>query len=68
MRTKSYLMISAAIFMLVAVLHAVRLAFLLPVHIGPVEIPLWFSAAGTGLAGILAYWGFAAGRRYRRYE
>lgn len=54
--------------MLGAALHAVRLAFLLPVQIGPVELPLWFSAAGLVLAGLLAYWGFTAGRRYRRYE
>jgi uncharacterized membrane protein YhdT len=61
-------MVSASIFMLVAALHAVRLAYLLPAKIGPLEIPVWFSAAALVLSGLLAFWGFAAGRRYRHYE
>jgi len=68
LKTKSYLMLTAALFMLVAVLHAIMLCFQLPVQIGPYEIPLWPSAVGLPAEALLAWWGFSAGRRYRHHE
>lgn len=54
--------------MLVAVLHAVRLCYQLPVKFGPHDIPLWLSAVGLPVGALLAWWGFSAGRRYRRHD
>jgi hypothetical protein len=67
MRTKVYLMVTSAVFFLVAVLHAIRLCYQVPVHIGSVDIPVWFSWTGTFVAAALSLWGFIAGRRYRHY-
>lgn len=67
MKTKAYILVSAAIFMLVAGVHGARVVSQSPVQIGPLQIPMWASWFGFLFAGMLALWGFAAGLRYRRF-
>ena len=58
-----YASVTAAIFMLVAALHLMRVAFGWPANIGGYEIPLFVSSGGVIIAGSLAYWGFQAARK-----
>ncbi|MGA2066668.1 MAG: hypothetical protein ABSG86_16955 [Thermoguttaceae bacterium] len=58
-RCKScYLAISGVIFLIVTVLHALRLVYKVPVQIGDRPLPDWSSWAGAVGAGILCIWAF----------
>ena len=58
----SFNKVAAAIFALVALAHAARLALALPVQLGTMSIPVWISWAGVFVAGAMSVWGFRSSR------
>jgi hypothetical protein len=58
MNEKNYLLISAAIFAVVALLHLVRLVTHWSVQIGAVTFPLWGSWLGLIIGAALSIWAF----------
>jgi hypothetical protein len=46
--------IASGILMIVALAHALRVAFQIPVTMGSVAVPLWLSVPGAIVAGALA--------------
>ena len=56
--SNKYLVVSGAIFGVVAVLHAVRALNQWPVHVGTLEIPVWASWLAMVVAGSLCVWAF----------
>lgn len=56
--TNKYVVVSGAIFGLVAVAHVVRALGQVPVHLGSSEIPIWASWVATIVAGGLCVWAF----------
>lgn len=55
---KTYYEVTSLIFLIVAVLHAMRLLYGWDAVIGGVMVPLWASWAAVLIAGYLAYRGF----------
>jgi hypothetical protein len=55
----AFRLVAAVIFALVALAHAARLAWAVPITIGEQSIPLSVSWVGLILAGMLSLWGFA---------
>jgi hypothetical protein len=55
---RSYNAITAALFLIVAVLHLLRIVFGWTAEIGGLAIPMWVSWLGLIVAGALAYSGF----------
>lgn len=58
MTKKRYLLISASIFGMIAVLHLVRITLGIPVNVGGVSLPIGLSWGGLVLAALLSVWGF----------
>lgn len=58
MSEKNYILISAAIFTLVALLHFVRLFTHWSFQIGAVTVPLWGSWLGLLIGATLSIWAF----------
>ena len=58
MSTKIYLAVSGIIFVIVAVLHLLRLIYLWPAQIGTLTIPMWASCAALVVASALFVWAF----------
>lgn len=58
MSEKNYLLISATIFTLVALLHFVRLFTHWSFQIGAVTVPLWGSWLGLLIGATLSIWAF----------
>ena len=58
MSEKNYILISATIFGLVALLHFVRLLTHSSVQIGAIAVPLWGSLLGLLIAATLSIWAF----------
>jgi hypothetical protein len=56
---RAYLLVSAVIFSLVALLHLARIVFRWSVVIGGWNVPTWLSWVGLIVAGALAYFGFS---------
>jgi hypothetical protein len=54
----AFILVSAIIFAVVALVHALRLALSWQVRIGPLEIPMWFSTLGMIVAAGLCTWAF----------
>jgi hypothetical protein len=54
----AFVLVSGIIFGVVAVIHALRLAFRWKVRIDARELPMWFSALGLVLAAGLSAWAF----------
>ncbi len=52
-----YLMISATIFLVVAIAHLTRLIGGWPIEIAGLVVPVWVSLPGVLFAGALAIWG-----------
>ena len=50
--------VTATLFLIVAIMHLLRIIFGWPVEIGGLSIPLWVSWLGVLVAGGLAYFGF----------
>ena len=66
MSRRAYLLVSAAIFCLVALLHLGRIVFGWSAVIGGWNIPMWLSWVGLIVAGALAYFGFSLARQSAR--
>ena len=58
MNIKAYLTISGIIFLIVAVLHLLRLVYQWPAQIGAVGIPIWASCAALLVSSVLFVWAF----------
>jgi hypothetical protein len=58
MSEKNYILISAAIFTLVALLHFVRLFTHWSFQIGAMTVPLWGSWLGLLIGATLSIWAF----------
>ncbi len=62
MNRKTYMTVTATLFLVVAIMHLLRIIFGWQVEIGGLSIPFWVSWLGVLVAGALAYLGFT---RYR---
>ena len=62
MNRKTYMTVTATLFLVVAIMHLLRIIFGWQVEIGGLSIPFWVSWLGVLVAGALAYLGF---RQYR---
>ena len=58
MNQKTYNGITAALFLIIALLHLLRIVFGWPAEIGGVGIPMWASWLALVVTGALAYVGF----------
>ena len=61
MDQRTYNILTAALFLIVAVLHLLRIIFGWPAGIGGLDIPLWASWLALIVSGGLAYFGFRLG-------
>jgi hypothetical protein len=55
---KAYNTLTAVLFLIIAVLHLLRIIFGWPAQIGELDIPLWASWLALVVSGALAYFGF----------
>ena len=58
MSKNTFTLLAGAIFLIVAVAHALRLIFKWEVVIGGWQVPMWLSAVALVIAAYLAYEGF----------
>ena len=58
MDKKAYNTITAALFLVIAVTHLLRIIFGWSAQIGGLDIPVWVSWLAVVIAGALAYFGF----------
>ena len=58
MSKNTYAQLAAAIFLIVAVVHALRLIFKWVVLIGGWQVPMWVSAVAIVITAYLSYEGF----------
>lgn len=63
MSGRLYLGLSCAVFTAVGVMHAVRLALCVHVHLNHWELPMWISWLGAPAALTLGTWAFVLSRR-----
>jgi len=56
------MMVTATLFLVVALMHLLRIIFGWSVEIGSLSIPFWVSWLGVLVAGALAYFGFTQRR------
>ena len=61
MSLKDHAIVSSVIFLIVFVLHALRIYFNWGAMVGGWEVPMWFSWLAVVLTGYLAYTGFSVG-------
>ncbi len=59
MTQKTFNSVAGTVFLIVALLHALRLLFRWHASIGGWIIPMWVSWAGLAVAGFLAYTAFS---------
>jgi phosphoglycerol transferase MdoB-like AlkP superfamily enzyme len=59
MSRRAYLLITAVIFSLVALLHLVRIIFGWNAMLGSWSVPMWLSWVALIVTGALAYFGFS---------
>jgi hypothetical protein len=59
---KTYMTVTATLFLAVAIMHLLRIIFGWQVEIGGLSIPFWVSWLGVLVAGALAYFGFMQNR------
>jgi hypothetical protein len=55
---KTYNIVTAALFLVIALLHLLRIIFGWPAQIGGLDIPVWVSWLALVITGTLAYVGF----------
>ena len=55
---QTFFLVSGIVFGLVALFHALRLAFRWQVSLRSQEIPIWLSGVGLGVAAGLCLWAF----------
>ena len=58
MTQRTFFLITSILFLLVALLHGIRLLQGWQVTIGGAVVPLWVSGIGLAISGFLAYEGF----------
>ena len=58
MNRNTYLTVSAALFLVVAIAHLLRIIFGWPVEVGGLSIPFWASWLAVLVTAALAYFGF----------
>ena len=63
---KTYNTITAALFLIIAVAHLLRIIFGWGAQIGGLDIPVWVSWLALVVAGALAYFGFRQNSRAER--
>jgi hypothetical protein len=63
MKTRNYLIFTSVIFVIVSLVHLVRLAEGWSMQIGTMGIPLWMSVFGLLVSGGAAFWGLSLLRR-----
>jgi hypothetical protein len=68
MNPKGYLTISSLVFLVVAVLHVLRIAFQVPIQIGSWLVPGWLSYLGAPIALGLSFWAFSLRESVTRVE
>ena len=66
MDQKTYNVITAVVFLIVGVVHLLRIIFGWPAQIGGLEIAVWVSWLALVVAGTLAYFGFRQNMRPER--
>ena len=59
---KTYMTLTATLFLVVAIMHLLRIIFGWQVEIGGLSIPFWVSWLAPLVAGALAYFGFTQKR------
>jgi hypothetical protein len=59
---KTYRTVTATLFLVVAIMHLLRIIFGWQVEIGGLSIPFWVSWLALPVAGALAYFGFMQNR------
>jgi len=59
---KTYMTVTAALFLIVAIAHLLRIILGWQIEIGGLSIPFWVSWLGVLVAGALAYFGFTQKR------
>jgi hypothetical protein len=65
MTPRIFSLIAAAVFLLIALGHALRLLFGWHITVGNIVVPVCMSWIGLAIAGYLAYQGFRLSRRIR---
>ena len=65
MTPRIFSLVAAAVFLLIALGHALRLLFGWQVTVANIVVPLWISWIGLAIAGYLAYQGFRLSKRVR---
>lgn len=63
MSKQTYYYVVSGVFLIVGVMHLVRVMNQWPAYIAGVEIPLWVSWVAVALTGYLAVRGFQYGRK-----
>ena len=63
MQQKAYNTVTAVLFLVVALLHLLRIILDWPAQIGGLSIPLWASWLAVVVAAALAYFGFRQNAR-----
>jgi hypothetical protein len=63
MQQAAYNTITAVLFLVVALLHLLRIIFGWPAQIGDVSVPMWASWLALVVAAALAYFGFRLNAR-----
>jgi hypothetical protein len=58
MNQRTYNIVTAVLFLIIAVLHLLRIVFGWPARIGGVDFPMWASWLALVVTGGLAYFGF----------
>lgn len=66
MTNKGYKQITAVIFLIISIVHGLRLLLGWPVTIGSISIPIWISAIAVVMALTLACYGFKLGQEEKR--
>jgi TRAP-type C4-dicarboxylate transport system permease small subunit len=61
MNQRTYNIVTAVLFLIIAALHLLRIVFGWPARIGSLDIPLWVSWLALVITGGLAYFGFRLG-------
>ncbi len=62
MAQRTFSLVTAILFLLIALLHALRLVRGWHVVIGDLSVPVWVSWIGLAIAGYLGYQGFKLSR------
>ncbi len=63
MNQTTYMRFSGIVFLVIAIAHAWRVLFQIPVQAGGWSVPLWLSVVAVCIAGFMAYHGLRLSRR-----